>query len=341
MIFATTLLALVVSTSPLPDNMLSADSMMVDLKKGGYTILWRHPATDYSKMDEPGFPNTERFQQRNLYDKGVRDARAIGEIFKPKGIPVGDVIASPMFRTREAGQYAFGRVTVDPLLIGLKPTPEQVALLAAAPAPGMNRVLITHHFIIEQNVPGIKPGDVGEGEAVVIRTVQGKIELVSIFKMADWMRIHDATVGPTPPAAAPGAPGAPGNFGTPDPNAPPAPLTYTPLVIPALLSAKPNSVVADYLQAFNTARPAVMRKFFETSAIANPAVPVEKRLDTYNQLVRQLGTLTIESVEQTEANKVTVKTHGSNAKSAVFNFTIEPVSPFRIAGIGISIGAPQ
>lgn len=46
-------LALTLAFAP-PNDRLSPDSMMVELRKGGYTILWRHAATDYStRRDSP------------------------------------------------------------------------------------------------------------------------------------------------------------------------------------------------------------------------------------------------------------------------------------------------
>src|SRR4029453_14559554 len=98
-------------------------------------------------------------------DRGIMEAKVVGMIFKSRGIPIGEVLASPMFRTRETAEYAFGRVADTALLRQLDPTLEQRRLIAAAPAPGTNRVLVTHHFVIERNVPGIKPGMIDEGEA--------------------------------------------------------------------------------------------------------------------------------------------------------------------------------
>ena len=42
------LLALAVAASAPPDSLLSADSLLVEMRKGGYTMIWRHTATDRS-----------------------------------------------------------------------------------------------------------------------------------------------------------------------------------------------------------------------------------------------------------------------------------------------------
>jgi hypothetical protein len=60
-------------------------------------------------------------------------------------------------------------------------------------------LLVTHHFVIEQLAPGIKPGDVGESEAAVVRpTGDGHVALVGRITLGDWERL--AGVPPTVPA---------------------------------------------------------------------------------------------------------------------------------------------
>ena len=66
-------------------------------------------------------------------------------------------------------------------------TAEQAALVSAPTPSGTNRLLVTHHFVIETHVPGIKPGDIGESEAVVVRpTANGKLELIGRITLSDW-----------------------------------------------------------------------------------------------------------------------------------------------------------
>ena len=54
---------------------------------------------------------------------------------------------------------AFGPATTTMALRVFPATAEAAALIAAAPAAGTNRVVVTHHFVIETHVPGIRPGD--------------------------------------------------------------------------------------------------------------------------------------------------------------------------------------
>ena len=128
----------------------------------------------------------ERSAQRNLTDEGIRDAALMGVVFRKYGISFAEIISSPMYRTVETAEMAAGtptKITMD--LRSIPSTVEQAALIKTPPKPGTNRLLITHHFVIETHVPGIKPGDIGESEAVVVRHVNGTIELAGRITLED------------------------------------------------------------------------------------------------------------------------------------------------------------
>jgi broad specificity phosphatase PhoE len=74
---------------------LKADSLLKVLRKGGYTILLRHARTDYSFNENPSATTADRSTQRNLSEAGVADARAIGQVMRSTGIPVGEILSSP------------------------------------------------------------------------------------------------------------------------------------------------------------------------------------------------------------------------------------------------------
>jgi phosphohistidine phosphatase SixA len=284
-----------------PDSLLSADSLLVELRKGGYTMLWRHTATDHSVREPRDYESTPRFQQRNLTDRGIADAKAVGTIFTAAAIPVGEVLASPMFRTRETAEYAFGRVESTPILRQLDPSPEQRRLIGAPPAPGTNRVLVTHHFVIERNVPGIRPGDVAEGEAVVVRPLgDGSVRAVGIFKMADWERLG----------------------------------MRAPLVTPPTFETPEHAAVAEYLRTFNTGDAARMRRFLEHRVVPNPARGIEERLAAFERLKTTLGAVSIVSVDTPEAGRVVVRLRGGpSGTQATATFGIETQAPYRITSI--------
>jgi phosphohistidine phosphatase SixA len=330
MIFVHALFAALTIASPPPDSLLSADSVLSAMRKGGYTMIWRHGATDRTVQEPLNYQNVPRFQQRNLTDRGIADAKVVGAIFTAVGIPVGEVLSSPMFRTRETAEYAFGRVTETPILRQLDPTPEQRQLIAAEPAAGTNRVLVTHHFVIERNVPGITPGRIGEGEAAVVRHTRGdSVQLVGIIKMADWERF-----GAMAKAAASGAPVA-GHGGAVATR--PAPTQIGPLVIPAMLQTPERAAIGEYLKTFNSGDAARMRAFYEKSVVPNPERTMEQRMEVFSRLKMQLGNVEIGSTSVVEGNKVAVTVQTSVGGPATITFTVEPQAPYRLSAISFQM----
>jgi len=143
------------------------------LRTGGYVIYFRHAATDFSQedMDRQNFEDCAT--QRNLDDAGRADARRIAEGFAALGIPVGAVLGSEYCRTRETAELAFGRVTPTPDLTSVfaaaetDDDEERIAalrrLLATAPEPGTNTVLVSH----QANLEGATGVVIAEGEAAI------------------------------------------------------------------------------------------------------------------------------------------------------------------------------
>jgi phosphohistidine phosphatase SixA len=310
MTLGTLLVAFGLAASPPPaDSLVSADSAMVLLKKGGYTVMWRHAQTDRSVSDIPG-QATERFQQRNLNDAGVMTAKAVGAIFKARGIPVGDVLASPMYRTLETAQYAFARATTTPLLRTLEPSAEERALILAEPAAGTNRVLVTHHFIIERNAPGIKLGDVGEGEAAIVKSDGKALKTVAVLKLADWMRLTSSQASATP---AEGGHGGAGN------------LLQVTREMAALIHSPRGYLGLSYVQSFNAGR-GNMKAFFETYAVANPSRTIEQRLEAYDKLKTDLGVISMTGVEAVGADELVVKAVTAAGRPVTITFKQDTTS---------------
>ena len=325
------LLSILIATGP-SDSLLTPDSMLVELRKGGYTILWRHTVTDRSVQEPMGYTNLPRFQQRNLTDQGVADAKAVGLLFKSRGIPIGDVLASLMFRTRETAEYAFGRVESTPLLRQLEPSPEQRRLIAAVPTAGTNRVIVTHHFVIERNVPGIEPGQIAEGEAAVVRsTGDESVRLVGIFKMADWRRLGAQAGGAA--SANPGVHGAAFVHGARLTNQSAGAASNAPLVIPAALETPQHAAVAEYLRAFNAGDTTRMRQFYDRFVVPNPARSLEERMAVYRRLKSDLGALSIDSVTVIEPGRVDIDAQGSSGTRTNIAFALEPQAPYRITTV--------
>lgn len=327
MTLGTLLVALGLATAPpMPDSLVSADSAMALLKKGGYTMMWRHAQTDRSVSDIPG-QNTERYQQRNLNDVGVALAKAVGVVFKSRNIPVGDVIASPMYRTMETAQYAFGKATKNPLLYTLDPSAEEKAFLLVQPAAGTNRVIVTHHFIIERNAPGIKPGDVSEGEAAIVKSDGKTLRTIAVIKVADWAKL-------APDPAAPQA--APETY-----PAPRFELASVSQETAAKLHTGRGHVALAYVQSFNAGRDA-MKAFFENYLVPNPSRTMEQRLDSFDKIRKDVGGLeTITGAEIQSDDEIRVNAMTTSKKPVVITFKQEKESPYRAVSINWQYYTPH
>ena len=323
MTLSTLLVALGMAVSPpMPDSLVSADSALALLKQGGYTVMWRHAQTDRSVADNPG-ENTERYQQRNLSDAGVALAKSVGTVFRSRGIPVGDVVASPMYRTMETAQYAFRKATPSSLLRTLDASADERTLVLVQPPPGTNRVLVTHHFIIERNAPGIKPGDVGEGEAAIVKSDGKTLRTIAVIKLADWARlVGDASATKpsteTYPAAQFHLAGISEETG-------------------AMIHSGRGHVALSYVQAFNSGRDA-MKAFFENYAVDNPDRPIAQRLESFDKLRADLGGLaTITGVTIAGADEISVKATTTNGKQITIIFKQEAQAPFKATSISFQM----
>ena len=318
--FTLAALALAVTTADPDTTELKADSLLQVLRQGGYTILLRHARTDKSYMDDPRTaPLDDRTKQRNLSDAGVADAKAIGLVMRGAGIPIGEIVSSPMFRAKETAQIAFGEPTLSPELMSLTATPEQRALVFKSAALGTNRAIVTHHFIIERYVPGIKLGDIGESEAAVVRTSpNGEIMMVGRFTLADWERLSG---GKTAAAgdkerqeeqnrfkALHGAGG----------QLRPSPGSSDSLQ-PFVWTATPATRLAGlYLHAFNSGDAEQMRAFIDKSLVADPNRSTEQRVEAYRAMFNEHGAISIVGTESSaQHNEARIRVRSKRGEFSV------------------------
>jgi phosphohistidine phosphatase SixA len=122
------------------------------LQRGGLAVMLRHAVTEAGVGDPPGFRLESCATQRNLSEQGRRDARALGEALRSRGVPVARLLSSPWCRCLETARLAFGREPqVEPALGNLFGRSEREAaqvsalraLLGQVPAAG-NLFLVTH-----------------------------------------------------------------------------------------------------------------------------------------------------------------------------------------------------
>lgn len=137
------------------------------MTKGGYVIYLRHadrlsgPKEPFS-AETPLADFTDCGKQRNLSSAGRSEAVQIGQAFHSFGVPIGDVYALPLCRTRETARLAFGRATLDTQLYDAQFVGR---MLAQSPIEGTNTVLVDTEDQVRQ-VAGIT---LAPGEAAVFK----------------------------------------------------------------------------------------------------------------------------------------------------------------------------
>jgi hypothetical protein len=183
--------------SALPVKSISGPELLVELRRGGYVIYFRHTSTDFSRDDVRSKSDDDCDNQRPLTDKGREEARQIGAAFKELKIPVGSVLASPRCRTLETAMLAFGRAekSAEARAGPASPASEDRyaplrALLSAPVKPGTNTVIASHGnpFYATAGAPYL-----AEGEAAVIRPLGMDFEIVARVRHDAWRKLQSPT----------------------------------------------------------------------------------------------------------------------------------------------------
>jgi len=179
------------SSSPDPAHALEGAALVKALRAGGFTLYFRHTATDFSQNDAAMKGYDECALQRNLSEEGRRQARAVGEWVRRLSLPVGEVIASPFCRTMETGRLMFGRAEPSTVVRGYEGTSSAnadytklVALLASPPAKVGTLRMITTHGNPFRAIAG--PPHLQEGEAAVLKPLGQSFAVVARIKVGDW-----------------------------------------------------------------------------------------------------------------------------------------------------------
>jgi broad specificity phosphatase PhoE len=185
------LLALILLGGCGDDNEPAAkDAALADaLREGGVVLVMRHAMTENTtdRVEELGDCAT----QRNLSEQGREQARQIGRDVEALGVPVDEVLASPLCRAKETADLAFGDSSARMALLsaGEEATPaddrriRKLRALAKEAPEGSATVLVTH----TGNIGGAFDQSVQEGDTLVLRG--GK--LLGIVAPGDWKRLAE------------------------------------------------------------------------------------------------------------------------------------------------------
>jgi phosphohistidine phosphatase SixA len=175
----------------------SAADVLEALRGGGYIIVLRHGATHTDQADTDPLNLDNIAKQRQLNDKGRADAKAIGDLFKAVGVPIGKSYSSRFNRAVETARLVGGKepqATLDVSEGGLVVSPDENnrrtqalrAMVGTAPEPGTNTLVVTHKPNI-LDAFGKDWFEVKEGEASIFKPAGGgKYALIARVQMGQW-----------------------------------------------------------------------------------------------------------------------------------------------------------
>src|SRR5688572_28852678 len=134
-----------------------AEILVAGMQDGNKVIYLPHAATNQNEVDTGRLG--DRAGQRNLSPAGIAQARALGDAFRTLNIPMGEILASPVFRARDTAELAFG---ADRIEVSMDIVADDYAgpnlramlqattrLLRAFTPPGDNRILVGHRTPLE------------------------------------------------------------------------------------------------------------------------------------------------------------------------------------------------
>jgi phosphohistidine phosphatase SixA len=162
-------------------------------RRGGVVMLCRHGITDSADEDEQTLRYDDPRTQRRLSREGEQQAADLGKAFRSLGLPVAEVIASPMQRTRRTGELAFDTgVRLDSLWHNRGdnyggPRRDRRAAELGRPVERGTRVIVSHIGTIYSVVPSIR-GELEEGDCAVLRPRgDSRFDVVEVVPWRAWM----------------------------------------------------------------------------------------------------------------------------------------------------------
>ena len=173
---------------------LSGAELLTALRGGGFILYFRHADTDFKQKDVRPMNLADCTQQRNLTDKGREHARNIGAAIRALSIPLGPVLASPLCRTVETAELAFGPAERSMTVIDAGPTPPgspdryaALRTMLSTPRPaGGNTVIVGHAYPIYTLIGGQY---LDEGEAAVLQPHGADFEVVARVGLKEWREL--------------------------------------------------------------------------------------------------------------------------------------------------------
>jgi broad specificity phosphatase PhoE len=173
------------------------DDVARALRAGGNVIVVRHGATHPDQADTDPLNLDNVAKQRQLNDKGRADAKAVGDVFRSAGIPIGKVYSSRFNRAVETARLIGGKepeATLDVTEGGQVVSPNENnrrtqamrRMAGTPPAPGTNTLIVSHKPNIVDAF-GKDWFEIKEGETSIFKPEGGgKYSLVGRVQIDQW-----------------------------------------------------------------------------------------------------------------------------------------------------------
>ncbi len=182
------LAALAMGGRALAEGFIETSRALALMRAGGLNLYIRHAVTDRAQVDTGR--RGDRAGQRNIDARGEAQARALGEAFRRLGIPVGEVLASEVFRARDTAELAFGpgRARILDVLIADDYTPrdpmaDALAMRARlARHPTASNDVFVGHIVPFGMIVGrsLSQAAFPEGAIGLVRPLGDRIELIGV-----------------------------------------------------------------------------------------------------------------------------------------------------------------
>ncbi len=182
---------------------LTDEALVQKLRKGGYTIYFRHAATEWSQTDhitEAGdWMSCDPGRIRQLSAVGRRSAQAVGAAIRALNIPIGRVLSSPYCRAKETATLMnLGSVNTTDDLMNLRVAEyfggrEAIVerarrQLGTAPESGTNTVLVAHGNL-GRAATSVYPD---EGEGLIFQPMtDGGFVFIGRLSPAQWRQLAE------------------------------------------------------------------------------------------------------------------------------------------------------
>jgi len=182
---------------------LSDEALIRALRQGGYSIYFRHTATDWSQDDDVtaagDWTSCDPARMRQLSDAGRATARRVGDAIRALRIPVDKVLSSEYCRAAETARLMrLGPVTTTRDVMNMRAAEfvggraaavrRAQRVLAAPPPKGANAVIVGHGNLMRA-ATGAYPDEGGSGVFAPKPDTDGGFEILVLLTADDWLRL--------------------------------------------------------------------------------------------------------------------------------------------------------